>query len=188
MSVPLAPPEPDDLLTRHRPALDLFARLQMPASLRTKLDPADLVQRTLLDGHRDRDRLLAVPGAEQAAFLRRILCNRLIDAIRKHAHEAGIDPQQSSARLESWLAADDSTPSERMAREERWRQVAETLAELPETQRQAVEFKYLHEMSVREIAERMGCTESAVGGLLRRGVRLLRERLCALSGEDDAST
>lgn len=188
MSAPLAPPDPDDLLTRHQPALELFARLQMPGWLRPKLDPVDLVQRTLLDGHRDRERLTAMPDAERIAYLRRILCNRLIDAIRKFAREAGMDEHQSSARLESWLAADDSTPSERMARAERWQRMAAALADLPATQRTAVELKYLHDMTVREIADRMGVTESAVGGLIRRGVRVLRERLGALPGDDHAGT
>ena len=180
------PPSPDDMLARHLPALDLFARLQMPGWLRPKLDPSDLVQKSLLDGHREIGRLAAMPEAERVTFLRRILCNRLIDAIRKFAPEAGADPDLSSRHIQDW-PDDGSTPSDQVVREERWQRTVEAMTLLPEAQRTAVEMKYLHEMSVRDIAVRMGVTESAIGGLLRRGVRLLRERLGALPGDEHAT-
>ena len=178
--------DPDDFLARHRAALGLLARVQMPAWLRPKLDPSDLVQQTLLEAHRERGRLEALPVPERAAYLRRCLSHNLIDAVRKFRPNQGeVGLQQSSARIELWLAADDSLPSERLAREELLQRMAETLAALPENQRLAVELKHLHGLAVREIASQIGCTESAVGGLLRRGVRELRKRLTL--GESNAA-
>src|SRR5262249_2615584 len=110
---------PDDFLARHRPALGLLARLQMPAWLRPKLDSSDLVQQTLLEAQRDRGRLAAMPESERAAYLRRCLCHNVIDAVRKfRPDQAWVSVEKSSARIESWLAAEDSTPSERSARED----------------------------------------------------------------------
>lgn len=182
---------PDDFLAGHRSALGLVARLQMPHWLRPKLDPSDLVQQTLLEAYRDRERLKTMPESERATYLRRCLSHNLIDAVRKYkpkqVEAAVVNVQNSSVRLESWLVAQQSTPSDCMAREDRLQGLAAALMALPENQRTAVELKHLHGLSVREIARQMSLTESAVGGLLRRGVRELRSLLGAFPGANDAS-
>src|SRR5262249_61478614 len=121
--------------------LRLVARLQVPQRLRGKLDASDLVQQSLLEAHRARAHLEGHSPAEQAAFLRRILTNNLTDAVRKFtgagrdvARERSFeaDAADSSARLEAWLAADPSTPSQRAAREEGLLGLAPALGQLPE--------------------------------------------------------
>jgi RNA polymerase sigma-70 factor (ECF subfamily) len=167
----------------YRDYLHLLARLQLDPRMRGKIDPSDVVQQTLIKAHQARDQFRGRTAGEWAGWLRRILANTLIDAARKYQRELALehsleqDFQQSSARLEAWLAADQSSPSEVAARQEQLLRLAGALAQLPDDQRTAVELHHLRDGPVAEIARQMGRTEAAVAGLLRRGLKRLRELL-----------
>jgi RNA polymerase sigma-70 factor (ECF subfamily) len=85
--------------------------------------------------------------------------------------------EESSARLEKWLAAEQSAPSEHVMRQEQLQRLADALARLPEDQRRAVELHHLKGLPVAEVAQEMGRSNSAVGALLFRGLTKLREWL-----------
>ena len=168
-------------LDRFRPALELWARCQMPAWLRGKLDPADLIQQTLLEAHAASDKFAGRADLEALGYLRRALSNNLIDAARKFARERAAEPPddlaRSSARLADWLAADHTSPSERAARNEQFERLAGALAGLPDAQRVAVEMRYLQKLKLSDIARAMGRSEGAVSQLLHRAVVALRGAL-----------
>jgi len=165
----------------HRPALQRWAECQMPTWLRGKLDPADLVQQTLLEAYAIRDRFAGFGDLELLAYLRRMLTNNSIDAARKHGRsrtDAAPDGSgHSSVRLADWLAADHTSPSERASRNERFEKLASALAGLPDSQRIAVEMRYLQKMKVSEIALAMNRNDNAVSQLLHRAVTALRDVL-----------
>ena len=175
-------------LERFRQYLLLLARLHLSGRVQAKLDPSDVVQETLLEAYRKQAQFRGTTDAELAGWLRQALAHCIADAMRafgrakrdlaqERSLEAALD--ESSARLAAVLAADQSSPSQRAAREEQLVQLAEALAELPDDQRRAVEMKHLQACSVAVIAQRMGRSETAVGGLLRRGMTALRQRLTA---------
>src|SRR5262249_29426422 len=105
---------------RYRDYLRVMARVQLPAQLRGKLDPSDLVQQALLRAHAKQAQFRGRTPAEEAGWLRAILANTLAEAGRRFARqqrdvtrEQSLDAAlaESSARLEAWLAAHDSSPS-----------------------------------------------------------------------------
>jgi RNA polymerase sigma-70 factor (ECF subfamily) len=169
----------------YRPYLQLLARLQLDPRLRSKVDPSDIVQQTLIKAHQNVQQLRGQTSREQVGWLRRILANTLIDAARKYHRELSLQQgleqaiEESSARLENWLAAEQSSPSEVAMRQERLMHLAAALEQLPEDQRQAVELHHLRDAPLTEIAREMGRTEASVAGLLRRGLQKLRQLMNA---------
>jgi len=174
---------PGPSVERYREYLRLLARLHIDPQLRSKLDPSDVVQETLVKAHQKMDQFRGTSDGELAAWLRRILANSLIDAARKYQRELSVGRpladtlDESSARLEAWLAGDQPSPSAQLNRQEQLLGLAQALAELPEDQRLAVELHHLKDCSVADAATAMGKSEAAVAGLLRRGLKRLRELL-----------
>src|SRR5262245_61108931 len=132
------------VLERFRAYLRLLARLQCPPRLQSKLDPSDLVQQTLLHAWQAMPLFRGRSGAETAAWLRQILARKLANALRalgrhkrdvkrEHSLEAALDA--SSARLQAWLAADQSSPSQKAERLEQLLRLTAAMDALPEAQR-----------------------------------------------------
>ncbi len=175
-----------ELLQRCGAYLRLLARLQLDPRLHGKLDASDVVQQTLLSAQENRDQFRGQTEAEFFAWLRRILANHLAGAVRRYGaglrdvgRERSLEAslEQSAAKLDEWLAADQSSPSQRAMRHEAHLHLAEALARLSLDQRQAVELHHLRGCSVAEVAEQMGRTKMAVVGLLFRGLKKLRSLL-----------
>jgi RNA polymerase sigma-70 factor, ECF subfamily len=173
------------LFERFRDYLGLLARLQLGPRLQGKFDPSDVVQQTLLEAYAKRDQFRG-GETERAAWLRQILAHNLADALRafdqakrdagrERSLEAAID--ESSSRLGVWLAAEQSSPSQRVQRHEEAVRLAEALAKVPEDNREALVLHYCEGLPLTEVAGRMGRSPASVAGLLKRGLKRLRELL-----------
>jgi RNA polymerase sigma-70 factor (ECF subfamily) len=174
-------------LERFREYLRLLARLRLGPHLQSKLDPSDIVQETIVRALKGREQFRG-PQEALPAWLRQILTRVIIDELRKHEleldHQRSLeaDLEQSSLRLEKWLAAEQSSPSERAMRHEMLLHLADALAGLPADERTALELRYLQEppWPLAEIARHLGRpTAKAVSGLLERGLKKVREVLRA---------
>src|SRR5262249_34195936 len=132
-------------IERYRDYLHMLARCQLGPQARAKLDPSDVVQLTLTKAVERRDQFRGASQAEVAGWLRRILANTMTDAVRRNQREKAVifsfeeAVDASSARLEAWLAADQSSPSQRTERQEQLLHLAGALAALPDDQRAVVE-------------------------------------------------
>lgn len=175
-----------DELERHRAYLHLLARLQLDPALQAKLDASDVVQQTLVQAVQAMGQYRGTTEAELQAWLRRILANLLANARRDFgrdkrdvARERSIEAalEQSSARMASWLAADQSSPSQQAQRGEQLLRLAEALGALPEAQAEAVTLFHLRDCPLEEVARRLDRSPAAVAGLIKRGLKTLREHM-----------
>jgi RNA polymerase sigma-70 factor (ECF subfamily) len=169
-----------------RQYLRLLARARLDPRLQAKLDPSDVVQQTLLEAHKERAAFRGATRAELAGWLRQILARNLANALRDFrrdkrdvVRERALDAvaAESSARVEAWLAAEQSSPDQRAERSEEAARLAAALEALPEAQREVVALRHLHGWSLHDIARHVGKSAPAVAGLLHRGLQALRERL-----------
>lgn len=174
-----------DSLGRYRSYLVLLARWYWNPRLQGKLDPSDVVQQTLVQAWQAIGEFRGETEGEVRAWLRRILTRCLADLARGFGREkrdagrelsldAGV--AESSARLEAWLDDRQSSPEDRAERNEQLGLLAESLASLPEPQQEAITLHHLHGMTIAETAAAMERSVEAVAGLLKRGLRTLREK------------
>lgn len=162
------------LLERYLPDLDGYVRRHTGAQLAQKESRSDLVQSVCREVLED----LAGGGFEwrgEAPF-RQWLYQAALNKIQGKARYHGA--QRRDADREQPLASDASLPAQRtpsmsaVDAEERER-FRRALAQLPEAQRQIVEWSHFEGLPHKQIAERLGVTEAHSRMLLSRALAQL---------------
>src|SRR5258708_5095201 len=130
-----------EALEPFRRYLEVLARVHLDTRLRGKLDPADVVQQTLLRAYAALPEVRGRSPEALTAWLRTILARTLADTV-KHYHRdrreinlersLQADLDRSSSDLAGWLAADQTSPSQAAQRNEELLRLADALADLPE--------------------------------------------------------
>jgi len=178
------PPDQPKSLEQLRPYLRALARMQIENQFQAKIDASDIVQLTLLEAHRGLDQFRGESDEELRGWLRRIMARNLADEVRKFRRgkrDAGLEQclqdalTGSSMCLERYLDGGITSPDNRAIRNEQLIGLSEAIESLPEDQRRAVTLHHLQGKSSAEIAIQMNKTEIAIAGLLRRGLKRLRE-------------
>lgn len=178
-----------ELLDRFRPYLNVIAQRLLDERLQGRMDFADVVQTTFLEASRDFDQFRGDSVESLLAWLRNILRNNVATAHQHHLAaekrsarketliRVSFDSGGSSLGMAEILPSHTSSPSQRMMRDEAAVVLAACLDQIPETQRNAIRMRYLEGMALKEISDRMQKSDMAVAGLLKRGLRALREAL-----------
>jgi RNA polymerase sigma-70 factor (subfamily 1) len=176
-------------LEKFRAYLETLTFIQIDPRLRGKFGLSDIIQVTLDEASRTLERIEAMDPEDQKRWLRRMLLNNLKDEI-DHWHAQGTNvgreqsldeaAEQSSRRLGASIAAEQSTPSEKLIEQERKLRVLEAMSQLPEREREALSLQYDHGLKLAQIAEYLGCTMNVVAGLQARGRARLRKLLSDL--------
>lgn len=184
--MPPGPEEREPQFEKYRVYLKLLARIRLDRRLQGKVDPSDLAQQTLIKAYQAAEQVQDWDETARTAWLRQILARTMADEVKRYSRSkrnAGMERSllvsldESSVRLESWLADDQTSPSAHVLRNERLMLLADALGTLPDDQRRAVELHHLEGSSLVEVANRLGRSKASVAGLLRRGLRSLRERM-----------
>ena len=174
------------LLEQYRGYLLMLAHRYLSERLRRRVDPADIVQLTYLEAKRDLPDFRGQTPAEFAGWLRGMLKNNVATAVTRHVttqkrsltREVDASPQPGKdSNTGGWiqqLPGSTTSPSGVAIRAEAVMALLEALHELPETQAEAIRLRYMEGLPLAEIVERMGKSDTAVAGLLKRGLQKLR--------------
>jgi RNA polymerase sigma-70 factor (ECF subfamily) len=105
-------------------------------------------------------------GVPFAAWLLRIAANAVIDHAKRAARETalGEDPPEVATKTELRMVEDRA-------------RLFKLVRDLPATQRQVVQERFVEQRSIREIAARLGKTEGAIKQLQLRAIERLRAQM-----------
>jgi RNA polymerase sigma-70 factor (ECF subfamily) len=175
------------LLESYSGYLTLLARVQIGRRLQGKVDPADVVQETFLEAHRQIGNFRGTGERELVAWLRKILAGQLALTMRRFLgtkgrdvnleRELGAGLDQSSQALDGGLVAPGSTPSQHVARREQAVILADALDRLPPDYREVIILRHLETLPFNDVAARMGRSEDSVQKLWVRALASLRRTM-----------
>jgi RNA polymerase sigma-70 factor (ECF subfamily) len=174
------------LLGLFRAYLILVARSVVGLDLRTRVDPSDLVQETLLEAHRDFAQFEGRAETELLAWLRKILVRNLADQARRHramgrdlGREESLEAllERSDRALQRAIAAPTNSPSEQASRREQEVLLADALARLPKDYREVILLRNMDRLPFEEVARRMARSPGATRMLWARALERLNGEL-----------
>jgi RNA polymerase sigma-70 factor (ECF subfamily) len=135
----------------------------------------DVVQEALLTVHRGRQTY--DPARPLAPWFYAILSSRLVDALRHHRRVRTNELIDDDALgRQAAVETDDRSDALRET-------LARAVSRLPRVQREVVSLLKYEDLSVREVAARLGMSEGAVKVTAHRGYKVLRRTVGASIGE-----
>jgi RNA polymerase sigma-70 factor (ECF subfamily) len=178
------------LLSLYSNYLKLLVSAQLDSRLRARVNPSDIVQESFYEAHRDFAEFRGKSIGEFVAWLRRIVVNNILRVVEQHVlaekrdvrrevslEEIGRRLEQSTVRLESFLAEQAESPSGYAVRREDELILADTLARLPEDYRDVIVLRHIEGLPFEEVAARMERSAGAVRMLWLRALKKMREEL-----------
>ncbi|TWT96076.1 ECF RNA polymerase sigma-E factor [Botrimarina colliarenosi] len=177
------------LVGRHDQLLRFIER-SVPANLQAKVAADDLLQQTYLQVFKSIGSFESKGPGAFFAWLKTIASRKLIDATRSRGREqlakqAGApagSASQSGYQSLMGAVAEGGPGAGTLAMSGELRgafQVA--LANLPDNYREIVQLRYLDDLSLEEVAERLSVSTGAARGLCHRARQALRDEIMRLS-------
>jgi RNA polymerase sigma-70 factor, ECF subfamily len=173
-----------ELLERYRDYLRRMVAARLDRRLAARLDPSDIVQDALADAAGQMAKYLQNQTLPFFGWLRLIASEHIREAHRQHlrvqkrsiTRESRIPEftDESAVDLAHHLMANDTSPSNRLVRQERSEQVKEALATLSPQDREILAMRYVERLSTAEMAEALGLNEGTAKQRHLRAVIRLR--------------
>lgn len=144
--------------------------------------PSDMVQDSALRAFRAFSSFKGTTEKEWTAWLQSIFQSQEVQQIRyskrQKRDELNTIPLDDPDSLTA--PTPQRTPSQTSSFREEWRLLLTCLYELPDDQREAISLCSLKELPVAEAARSLGRSELAVAGLLKRGLKTLRNSMASI--------
>jgi RNA polymerase sigma-70 factor (ECF subfamily) len=180
----------EQLLEQYRQRLKRMVAIRLDRRFAARLDPSDVVQEALTEAAHRLDDYLRDRPMPYYPWLRRLVCDRLDKARRRHTagrrnvrREEPRLPEESALELANRLAASNSGPSRATLRHERQQQVRAALDRLPPADREVLALRFLERLTTAEAARVLEITPGAVRVRVMRALERLRERFGDSSGQ-----
>ncbi len=171
------------LLERHRQRLESLVHIRLGPRLRARLEIDDIVQETSLGAFRSIGSFTWQGEESFFRWLSRIAENtirnqiRRLDALKRAGEEAALDgstPEKTATTRQDIPDPNQVSPLRNLLRQERFERLEKALSSLSPAHREVIILARLECLPVREIAQRMSRTETAVPMLLLRALRELK--------------
>jgi len=171
------------IFAQHTPALMAFLRTRVDTVVAARESVRDLAQSVCREALVDFDQMQWRGHEAFRSWLFVLAARKLTDRRRFHTQQRRDVRTETLPREDAELLmrgyASLATPSRHLAAKEELERVESALLQLPEAQREAILLSRVAELSYAEIARQKGCQESAVRGLVARGLA----RLALLLGD-----
>jgi RNA polymerase sigma-70 factor (ECF subfamily) len=176
------------LLDRHRERLERMVAVRMDRRLARRVDPADVIQETLVDAIKKLEAYLRERPLPFYPWLRRLAFERLVQLHRHHIGSSKRSmereqseliplPDESAVLLVDRLVAGGSSPSSHWMREARRERVRQSLERLPPNDREVLVLRYVEDLPFAEVARALGMGLGAVKMRHLRALQRLRDLL-----------
>jgi RNA polymerase sigma-70 factor, ECF subfamily len=167
-----------ELLENFRGHLRYLAQDLLDDRAAARLDASDLVQQTCLSVHKQIADFQGQDPAQFVAWLRQIHERNIRNAVRDQLH-AGKRAVEREERLadRDVHAVGQSSPSQRVVRNEESERLARAIAQLPADEAEALRRRFLEGQSLAEVAREMRMTKDALVWLMRRAMKNVKRCL-----------
>lgn len=187
------------LLSHHANYLRWIAKTCLDSRIRQRVSESDIVQETFAKAVEHFDDFQGDSPGEFEAWLRKILINCAGREVERHLMTAGRDARrevsmqnmqrrvgESTMALANAFAAPGNSPASQIDALEQARILIELVEQLPADQRECVTLRHVEGLRFREIAIRIGCTESAARMRYLRAVNQVRAAVARRGGLDES--
>ena len=175
-----------DLLESYKPLLYRIAGQRLTPELRVRSDMSDVVQETMVLATRSFEQYEGESETEFRVWIEGLCRHVVNEAYRKHVvakkrtvnRERHFEPRpDGSCTGAGEPAAERTTASQHAMRRETGETLRTHLDRLPGLQGEAVRMRYLEQLPVEEIARRLDRSVGAAAGLIKRGIKTLKDMI-----------
>lgn len=171
------------LVGKYRPLVRLIAARHARRLMGRRYDESDLVQITCLEAYRGFAGFNGATLAEFQSWLESILERQLVRLWRKNTAQKRDIRREASWEMDRsglsfvWGGGSDQDPAQDLISGEVAVILAAALDQLPPEYRQVLEMRFIDQLKIRSIAERLEVSTGVVAGRLRRGLEELQQLL-----------